>query len=148
MTNILIILIAFLVIATLVQILRVGELLSEVRNLDVNKVTEKDNKTQSLIMGSVGILFLASCVWQYFTWGDLMLPGASSEHAVTIDIFVSNGLKISNVMINSTGISTNKAFGPRSQEAKTLTAWGINRMLAYTLSGPSNIASTGHKTLV
>ena len=85
MTNLLIILIAFLVIATLVQILRVGELLSEVRNLDVNKVTEKDNKTQSFLMGSVGILFLVSCVWQYFSWEHLMLPAASSEHGVTID---------------------------------------------------------------
>jgi len=85
MTNILIILVALLVVATLVQLLRVGELLSEVKNQDVNKVTEKDNKSQSIIMAIVGILFLASCVWQYFSWGHLMLPGASSEHGVTID---------------------------------------------------------------
>jgi len=85
MMNILIILVAFLVVATLVQLLRVGELLSEVKNQDVNKVTEKDNKNQSMIMTIVGILFLASCVWQYFSWGHLMLPGASSEHGVTID---------------------------------------------------------------
>jgi cytochrome c oxidase subunit II len=85
MMNILIILVAFLVVATLVQLLRVGELLSEVKNQDVNKVTEKDNKNQSMIMTIVGILFLASCVWQYFSWGHLMLPGATSEHGVTID---------------------------------------------------------------
>ena len=85
MTNILIVLVALLVVATLVQLLRVGELLSEVKNQDVNKVTEKDNKNQSMIMTIVGILFLASCVWQYFSWGHLMLPGASSEHGVTID---------------------------------------------------------------
>jgi len=85
MMNILIILVAFLVVATLVQLLRVGELLSEVKNQDVNKVTEKDNKNQSMIMTIVGILFLASCVWQYFSWVHLMLPGATSEHGVTID---------------------------------------------------------------
>lgn len=85
MTNILIILVAFLVIATLVQLLRVGELLSEVRNKDVNKVTEKDNKNQSVIMTFVGVLFLVSCVWQYFSWNHLMLPEASSEHGLIID---------------------------------------------------------------
>ena len=85
MTNILIILVALLIVATLVQFLRVGELLSDVRNLEVNDVTEKDNKTQSIIMGVVGALFLFSFFWQYFSWNHLLLPSASSEHGVTID---------------------------------------------------------------
>jgi len=85
MTNILIVLVALLVVATLVQLLRVGELLSEVKNQDLNKVTEKDNKNQSIIMALAGVLFLVSCVWQYMSWNHLMLPSASSEHGVAID---------------------------------------------------------------
>ena len=47
MTNILIFIIAILVIATLVQIVRVSELLSEIKNKDVNEVTDKDNNTNN-----------------------------------------------------------------------------------------------------
>ena len=50
MTNILIFIIAILVIATLVQIVRVSELLSEIKNKDVNEVTDKDNNTQGIII--------------------------------------------------------------------------------------------------
>ena len=53
MTNILIVVVVILLVATLVQILRVSELLSEIKNKDVNEVTDKDNNTQ-------GILFLIS----------------------------------------------------------------------------------------
>ena len=51
MTNILIAVVVILLVATLVQILRVSELLSEIKNKDVNEVTDEDNNTQ-------GILFL------------------------------------------------------------------------------------------
>jgi len=85
MTNILIALVLIFLVATLVQILRVSELLSELQKQDVNKVTEKDNKNQSVIMAFVGIVFLASCVWQYLSWNHLMLPEASSEHGLIID---------------------------------------------------------------
>jgi cytochrome c oxidase subunit II len=88
MTNILIILVALLVVATLVQLLRVGELLSEVKNQDVNKVTEKDNKTQGLLVFCVGFLFVLSVVWQFVSWGPLMLPSASSEHGEKIDVLM------------------------------------------------------------
>ncbi len=46
MTNILIALVVLLVIITLVQLTRVSELLGELKNEDVNKVTDNDNKTQ------------------------------------------------------------------------------------------------------
>ena len=48
MTNILIAIIVFLIIALLVQILRVSELLSEINNTDVNEVTDDDNNTQEI----------------------------------------------------------------------------------------------------
>ena len=58
MTNILIFIIAILVIATLVQIVRVSELLSEIKNKDVNAVTDNDNNTQGILFLIVGFGFL------------------------------------------------------------------------------------------
>ena len=60
MTNILIALVLILLVATLVQILRVSELLSELKKQDVNEVTDKDNAIQGKILLIVGALFLVS----------------------------------------------------------------------------------------
>ena len=96
MTNILIFIIAILVIATLVQIIRVSELLSEIKNKDVNEVTDKDNSTQGLLFLIVGFGFLIFVVWQMITWNHLLLPPASSIHGAQIDLLmkVSMGLII------------------------------------------------------
>ena len=59
MTNILIALVVLLVIVSLVQLTRVSELLAELKNEDVNKVTDNDNKTQ-------GVLFLIIAVFINF----------------------------------------------------------------------------------
>ena len=66
MTNILIFIVGFLGIVTLVQILRVSELMSAVHKQDVNEVNEKDNIFNSKMMLIVGALFLISFFWQYF----------------------------------------------------------------------------------
>ena len=89
MTNLLIALIAFLLISAVVQVVRVSELLSKVNKEDVNEITEKDNKTQGILMLVVGSLFLLSVIWQMVYWGPLMLPSASSEHGVLIDNLMS-----------------------------------------------------------
>jgi cytochrome c oxidase subunit 2 len=96
MTNILIFIIVILVIATLVQIVRVGELLSEIKNKDVNEVTDQDNNTQGLLFLIVGFGFLIFVVWQMITWNHLLLPPASSVHGTQIDLLmkVSMGLII------------------------------------------------------
>ena len=96
MTNILIFIIAILVIATLVQIVRVSELLSEIKNKDVNEVTDKDNNTQGILFLIVGFGFLIFVVWQMITWNHLLLPPASSIHGAQIDLLmkVSMGLII------------------------------------------------------
>jgi cytochrome c oxidase subunit 2 len=96
MTNILIFTIVILVIATLVQIVRVGELLSEIKNKDVNEVTDQDNNTQGLLFLIVGFGFLIFVVWQMITWDHLLLPPASSVHGTQIDLLmkVSMGLII------------------------------------------------------
>jgi cytochrome c oxidase subunit 2 len=85
MTNILIALVLILLVATLVQILRVSELLSELKKQDVNEVTDKDNAIQGKILLIVGTLFLGSVIWQFVNWIPLMLPPASSEHGAVID---------------------------------------------------------------
>ena len=88
MTNILIFIIAILVIATLVQIVRVSELLSEIKNKDVNEVTDKDNNTQGILFLIVGFGFLIFVVWQMITWNHLLLPPASSVHGIQIDFLM------------------------------------------------------------
>lgn len=89
MTNILIAIIAFLIIVTLVQILRVSELLSEINNTDVNEVTDEDNDTQGKLYLLILFLFLGFVVWQMINWNHLLLPGASSEHGIIIDGLMS-----------------------------------------------------------
>ncbi len=86
MTNILIFLVAFLILAALVQLLRVSELMAEVKNQDVNKVTHKDNKTQSSLFFWIGgVIYLALVLWQFKYWGIHILPPASSVHGEVID---------------------------------------------------------------
>ena len=94
MTNILIVVVVILLVATLVQILRVSELLSEIKNEDVNEVTDKDNNTQGLLFLIVGFGFLVFVVWQMVTWNHLLLPPASSVHGTQIDFLmkISMGL--------------------------------------------------------
>lgn len=96
MTIILIFIITILGIATLVQIVRVSELLSEIKNKDVNEVTDEDNNTQGLLFLIVGFAFLIFVVWQMITWNHLLLPPASSVHGTQIDLLmkVSMGLII------------------------------------------------------
>jgi len=94
MTNILIVVVVILLVATLVQILRVSELLSEIKNEDVNEVTDKNNNTQGLLFLIVGFGFLIFVVWQMVTWNHLLLPPASSVHGTQIDFLmkISMGL--------------------------------------------------------
>jgi cytochrome c oxidase subunit 2 len=94
MTNILIVVVVILLVATLVQILRVSELLSDIKNKDVNEVTDEDNNTQGILFLIVGFGFLIFVVWQMVTWNHLLLPPASSVHGAQIDTLmqVSMGL--------------------------------------------------------
>ena len=85
MTNILIFIVAFLFIVTLVQILRVSELMAAVQKTDVNDVTDKDNKTQARLFLIVGSLFIGFVIWQILEWEHFILPPASSDHGAQID---------------------------------------------------------------
>ena len=79
------IIVAFLGIVTLIQILRVSELMSDVQKQDVNEVTDKDNKTQARLFLIVGTLFLGFVIWQILAWSHFLLPPASSDHGSKID---------------------------------------------------------------
>jgi len=85
MINILIAIVVFLIIVTLVQILRVSELLSEINNTNVNEITDEDNDTQGKLYLGMLFLFLGFVVWQMISWDHLLLPGASSVHGEIID---------------------------------------------------------------
>ena len=88
MTNILIALVVLLVIVSLVQLTRVSELLAELKNEDVNEVTDKDNKTQGLLYLIVGMGFIVFVIWQMIEWNHLLLPDAASVHGAKIDLLM------------------------------------------------------------
>ena len=88
MTNILIALVVLLVIVTLVQLTRVSELLGELKNEDVNKVTDNDNKNQGFLFLVIGMGFIIFVIWQMIEWNHLLLPGAASLHGEKIDVLM------------------------------------------------------------
>lgn len=88
MTNILIALVVFLVIVTLVQLTRVSELLGELKNEDVNEVTDNDNKTQGVLFLVIGMGFVFFVIWQMVEWNHLLLPEAASVHGAKIDVLM------------------------------------------------------------
>ena len=94
MTLFLTLLVTFLLIVTLVQLLRVSELLSKIKKKDVNEITDNDNNTQGSLFLVVGFGFIVFVIWQMVSWNHLLLPPAATEHGVQIDALmdVSMGL--------------------------------------------------------
>ena len=94
MTIFLTLIVVFLLIVTLVQLLRVSELLSQIKNKDVNEITDNDNNTQGWLFLVVGFGFIAFVIWQMISWNHLLLPPAATEHGLQIDALmdVSMGL--------------------------------------------------------
>jgi len=72
--------------------LRVSELLSEIKNKDVNEVTDEDNNTQGILFLIVGFGFLIFVIWQMVTWNHLLLPPASSVHGAEIDSLMKSSM--------------------------------------------------------
>ena len=85
MTSILVAIVTLLIVAAMVQIVRVSELLAELKKEDVNEVTESDNKTQGILYLVIGFGFIVFVVWQMIAWNDLLLPEAASIHGAKID---------------------------------------------------------------
>ena len=89
MIYILIAVVVLLVLVTLVQLTRVSELLGELKNQDVNDVTDEDNKTQGLLFLVIGMGFIAFVIWQMVEWNHLLLPKAASVHGMQIDVLMN-----------------------------------------------------------
>ncbi|GIR13218.1 MAG: hypothetical protein CM15mP23_17930 [Cryomorphaceae bacterium] len=69
MTGILVGLIIAVSLIVLVQLLRVNELISQVKNEDPNLVNDQDNQTQGVLAFLImGVLFLGSVLWQFKYW--------------------------------------------------------------------------------
>lgn len=85
MTQLLIALAVVLVVAAIVQVVRILELSAELRGGNSEKVTEKDNRNQGALMLLFMIAMIGSFFWMWIKWGPLLLPGAASEHGVQID---------------------------------------------------------------
>ena len=88
MTNIFIALAVLLVVVALVQLTRVSELLAELKNEDVNEVTDNDNKTQGFLYLVVGLGFIVFVIWQMIEWNHLLMPDAASIHGAKIDVLM------------------------------------------------------------
>lgn len=86
--------VALLLIVTLVQVLRVGELIGKSKDQDINEVTDQDNKLNGILFLITIPAFLGFVIWQMIKWNDFLLPSASSLHGSKIDdlMAVSMGL--------------------------------------------------------
>ncbi len=89
MTTILYILIAFLGIVLLVQSTRIGELLAELNNKNINDITDKDNDRNGILYFIVLVVFLVFVIWQMVAWNKFLLPDATSIHGLIIDGLMS-----------------------------------------------------------
>lgn len=86
METFLIILVGVLGLIAIIQAMRVFELASQVRGSDEDRnVTDKDNRTQGLLLLVFLIFFLGSFAWLVFEYESVLLPVAASLHGQDID---------------------------------------------------------------
>lgn len=69
----------------IIQIVRLFELTSKLKEDDQSQVSWKDNRTRGLSWSLFVIWYFALFVWVVDRWGPHMLPEAASQHGVTID---------------------------------------------------------------
>jgi len=74
-----------LIVISAAQILKIAELSAASRGEKIYDVTDKQNKTQSILLLVFLVFYFAFFAWQYIKWSDLMLPVSASEHGVGID---------------------------------------------------------------
>ena len=98
MNTVSIIVLVALAILTLVQVMRISEVSSEIQGGKDNLVSEKDNDTQGRLMLLVGMGFVISVVVMYFSWGRLSLPEPSSAHGSEIDGLWNVSMLIINIV--------------------------------------------------
>src|ERR1044071_1322253 len=71
--------------AALWKLIRVVELSANLKGVDPNKVTERDNRMNGRFYFVFMILMWVCSLWQLFAYGPKLLPVAASEHGAKID---------------------------------------------------------------
>ena len=85
MMTILVIVAVLMVIATGVQTLKVSELVAASKGEKIYEVTDKQAKSQALLLMVFMFLFFGFFVWQCYNWWGLRLPVSASEHGEHYD---------------------------------------------------------------
>lgn len=87
METLLMIIIALLAIVALAQAIRVFELSSKIKGGEetADDVTDKDNRTQGLLLLGAVVFLIGGFFWGVAEWSDVFLPKSASEHGVEID---------------------------------------------------------------
>jgi cytochrome c oxidase subunit 2 len=94
MTKLLIYLVVILAVLTIVQIVRIFELASELRGVREEEVKHSDTKMNAKLMMIFLIAFMAFCFWQLIEYKDLLLPESASEHGVELDWLMNFNMAI------------------------------------------------------
>jgi cytochrome c oxidase subunit 2 len=74
-----------LIAISVAQILKIAELNAIAKGGNVYDLSDKENKLQGTLMMVFLVFYFSFFAWQYYKWGDLMLPVSASEHGVGID---------------------------------------------------------------
>ena len=85
MTTILVIVAIVLVLFVMGQVMRVFELSAVLRGRAVYHVTEKEIRSQAVLMLVFLVAYFTFIIWQISKWGKFSLPVSASEHGVVTD---------------------------------------------------------------
>jgi len=86
MTTLLIVFAVVLVLFVVGQSMRVFEISSKLRGRPIHEVTEREGKTQAVLMLVFLVFYFAFIIWQIMKWGKYVLPVSASVHGETTDL--------------------------------------------------------------
>ncbi len=85
METLLIIVVGLLGLIAIGQAVRVFELSAEIKGSDDASITDKDNRTQGILMLVFLIFMLGSFIWMVVEYDSILLPISASLHGIEID---------------------------------------------------------------
>lgn len=89
MIDLLIILVVVLVVLAIARIMRIFELTAQLKEEDLNEISEGDNKLQSTFIAVGVALFIFYVFYQITKWSGNMLPESASEHGAKTDMLLN-----------------------------------------------------------